>query len=237
MEFRLQIPDEAVSYILYQRTQYLRTASTLPYRLSHRLFPQATLRFTVGLESRLRREPVKDRYAKSMSNEYESLRPFLPSACAAVLDIGCGVAGVDPFIAQHYREPVDFYLLDRTATDRRIVYEFRPRAAFYNSLQAAQRLLVLNGIPVERIHLLQADERNSVPVDREIDLVLSLLAWGFHFPVGTYLDRVHDLLSARGALILDVSRQSKGIEELKDKFASVEVILEREAYFRVLAKK
>lgn len=40
-----------------------------------------------------------------------------------------------------------------------------------------------------------------------LDLVISLVSWGFHFPVSTYLDQVHDLLREGGRLILDLRKR------------------------------
>ena len=237
MEFQLEVPDAAVRYILYQRTNYLHFTNTAAYKALHKLFPQSSYKLAVGLESRLRAAQTKERYAESMRSEYESLRAFLPSTCRTVLDIGCGVAGIDPFIARHYQNPVDFYLLDKTTTDREILYGFRARASFYNSLSVAQELLALNAIPEERIHPVTANSADSIPVDEKIDLAISLLAWGFHFPVSTYLDQVHSLLSDEGLLILDIQKDTDGIQELRIKFGTVDVILKRDVFSRVAARK
>lgn len=234
-DLELRIPDEAVPYILFQRTKYLRATRNVFYRSIHKIFPATAYKLLVRLESWLYRTRIMDRYTQSMFNEYMSIRMHLPGSCRAVLDIGCGMAGSDPFLARHYPEPVSFLLLDKTVTDRVIFYEYRPHASFYNSLSVAQKLLVLNGIQEERIKLLEADDHFTICVDQKIDLVISLLAWGYHFPVDTYLDQVYSVMSPTGTLIMDLSQKAEGINCLKKRFASVEVIQEKVGQVRVAA--
>ncbi len=236
----LVIPDQAIKYILFQRTAYLRFPVAPVYRFFNQLlsFPTPLYNMVVEIESRIGKERVKALYTSDMKNEYASLRNFLPQRCSNVLDIGCGVAGIDVFIQRHYaQQQVKFYLLDRSQVTSNIFYLYQPHAAFYNSLNVAKALLVANGIPPSTVQLIEASDTYAIPLDTTIDLVVSLLAWGFHFPVQAYLRQVYKLLREGGVLILDVRKNTDGLALLRRTFQQVETILETAKYDRVAARK
>lgn len=236
----IRVPDAAVPYILFQRTAYLRFPIAPVYRLLNRLlpFPTPLYNIVVAIEARLRPAAVKQLYAADMRAEYESIAAWLPQRCAAVLDIGCGVAGIDVLLQRHYADqPLDLYLLDKSEVARRVFYLFQPQGAFYNSLAVARDLLLANGIAASRVRLIEANQRNEIRMDAQIDLALSLISWGFHYPVSTYLARVHQLLRDDGLLILDVRKGTEGLEQLRRSFARVETICTTAKYDRVAARK
>ena len=70
-----------------------------------------------------------------------------------------------------------------------------------------------------------------------MELVISLISWGFHYPIQTYLDQVFALLAKGGTMIIDVRKQTEGLDMLGKRFAKVDVILEKSKYWRVLASK
>jgi SAM-dependent methyltransferase len=233
----MHIPDEAVPYILFQRTAYLSLPVAVLARL-HSVLPAALYNALVEREARTRRDKIKRLYAEDMRHEYETIRGALPAECAAVLDIGCGVAGIDVLIHQHYADPaLDIFLLDKTQVEQRVFYQFKPEGAFYNSLTVARDLLVANEIDAAHVHLHEATATNEIAIDTPIDLVLSLISWGFHYPVETYVQRVHEVLRPGGVAILDVRKQTSGLEVLNALFAEVDVLLETKKQHRVAARK
>ncbi|HEU4409995.1 MAG TPA: hypothetical protein VFS43_32370 [Polyangiaceae bacterium] len=238
MSERMVIPDSAVKYILFQRTGYLRFPKTLLYRALDKALPFSIYNAVVEAESRLGRDRVKALYSDAMGAEYETIRAALPKACSAVLDIGCGVAGLDVFLERHYRgQEAHFYLLDKSRTEKAVYYDMASKGAFYNSLGVAEDLLSGNGVPRRRIHLLEANDANEVRVDRPVDVVVSLISWGFHYPVATYAKQVREALADGGVVILDVRKGEGGLDELRRHFGSVEVLQSEPKYDRVVAKK
>jgi SAM-dependent methyltransferase len=234
----MQIPDEACRYILFQRTAYLVLTKTLAFRAARKLVPGLTYERTVALESRLRRDRIKALFDSDMREEYLSIRDHLPAKCGAVLDIGCGVAGIDVFLSRHYRaERPKFLLLDKTHVEKEVYYNFKPSGAFYNSLAIAKRLLTCNGVAEAKVRLIEVGDGGPVPIEPGIDLVISLISWCFHYPVDTYLRTVHEALNPQGSLIVDVRRNTDGIAKLQSTFRSLRVIRDYDKYQRVLAIK
>jgi SAM-dependent methyltransferase len=235
---RMTVPDEAIKYVLFQRTAYLRIPNTKIYRALEKILPFSTYNQLVDLESRFNHSRIKTLFEDDMRREYVSIKKFLPEKCSAVLDIGCGVAGIDVFLNNHYRDrQPDFYLLDRTTVDKSVSYGFKPSGAFYNSLEVAGAVLIGNGVPERCVHLVKATDTNEIDIDCNVDLAISLLSWGFHYPIETYLDRVHDVLTAGGSLITDVRRGTNGIEALSRLFGKIDVIYDDGKLQRVLASR
>lgn len=232
------IPQQAVPYILYQRTSYLTLTHTLAYRALNRLMPFSLYKPAVQLESALRGKRIKQMYLADMEKEYNSIRQHLPESCQSVLDIGCGLAGINIFLSQHYNaQNVDFYLLDKSKMEDEIYYLYKESGAFYNSLGMAEEILLNNNIPKDKIHLIEATENNDINTSATFDLVISLISWGFHYPVSVYLDKAYDKLNPGGTLIIDVRKDTSGLEDLEQKFGAVNKIEETRTKYRVVAKK
>lgn len=173
-----------------------------------------------------------------MQLEYNVIRDHLPNNCFRILDIGCGIAGIDIFIYNHYSsEKICFFLLDKSQIDTGVHYGFKQHGEFYNSLSLAKKTMVLNGIPGSNINLLEATENGYIAIKEPVDLVLSLISWGFHYPVSTYLDNVYEILSDKGVLILDVRKGTDGIQKLENKFGNHYVICDRQKYQRVICRR
>ena len=235
----LTIPDQAIPYILYQRTAYLSARRPLWYRLGKKLFPALAYRRLVDREARSRPREIHDLFIRDMQEEYRRIRDALPDSPLHILDIGCGVAAINLFLFRHYRQSprTHFHLLDKTSTAHRVYYGFKSQGAFYNSLAVARELLIQNGVPAENIHLMEVTPDLHIPVATPLDLVISLLSWGHHYPVETYLNQVHDRLASGGRLILDIRHGTDGDKPLRSKFAAVTALYEAEKFTRFLAVK
>ncbi len=237
MNTEIYLPDHAIRYVLLQRTGYLALPRSIVYRALSKLSPWELTNFVVPVEARFRKHCVKELFNEDIAREYESIRPALPEQCSAILDVGCGIGGIDVMLNRHYAESrPTFFLLDKTQVDS-VYYGFKSKGAFYNSLDVAKEVLIANGVAGEKIELVQATEHNRIEIEGPVDLVISLISWGFHYPVETYLDRVHELLRPGGHLILDVRKGTNGEATIRHKFASVREIEATQKYTRVLAVK
>lgn len=238
MNAELFIPHTACKFILLQRTDFIRFTRRRPYRLLVNWMPLITYERAVALEARVRQSEIKRQYRDCMNDEYQSIKDCLPARCASVLDIGCGLAGIDVLLDRHYAtQSPSFFLLDKTHVEKHIFYMFEDKGAFYNSMELTEQVLAANGIDRDRVHLLHATGGNDVPIVEKVDLVLSLLSWGFHYPVATYLDTVYELLNEGGSVILDVRRATDGLDLLKGKFGGYVVLREKRNHLRICARK
>jgi len=216
-ESTLQVPDEALKYILYQRTDCQKFAFEWPLVPIDKLLRGRLYKLAIALQATLQPESIRKQYSEMIEQGYHSLKPYLPSEAREIVDIGCGVAGMDVHLYNHYEGKPELYLVDKTQVENRIYYGFNPRAAYYNSLSTAKTLLIQNGVDESHIHLIEAGSRDLATL-RNVDLCISLLSWGFHYPVSTYLETVKTFLRKDGALIIDVKKGTSGDKELNHAF-------------------
>jgi hypothetical protein len=117
-------------------------------------------------------------YRDQMIIEFNEILPYLPKEINSIMDIGCGVAGIDILLMQRYPN-ASLILLDEDG-NREEVGGFHQTYTPYTSREVVNKLLEMNGItrykwkPIGSKGLLKAD------------LVISLLSWGYHYPLSTY---------------------------------------------------
>lgn len=235
----IKLPEESLRYVLFQRTHYLQespffnflTLAALPRYVglvqSHNLSTELKI-FFYGPE-------IKKEYNKDIEFEYSTIKDYLPENAKSILDIGCGVAGIDVLISRHYSDNINVFLIDKTYTDKKIYYGFKKKASFYNSLDISKQVLELNG--VHNTFIQQATEQNSIDFKESFDIIISLISWGFHYPASTYLNNAYDKLNKNGVLIIDIKKSTGGENEIMEKFGNCKVIFENKERFRVLAIK
>ncbi len=231
------LPDEAREFVLFQRTALLPKRAK-PGRLMRNL-ERLGLRdnsYEKFVRDYARQEPalIDQRYFEDMGEIAARLLPHIPKSTRSIVDIGCGIAGLDVFLYQALDKP-DLILLDKTAIESKVWYMFESKGAFYNSLELARDTLVQNGVPADKVSALEAPENGEIALPKgSVDLVVSTISWGFHYPVSVYAKSVRDILSPQGALILDVRKDTGGEAELEEFFA-LEVIDEQAKFNTIKA--
>ena len=232
----IEVPEDALRFILLQRTEYLALPRRrLLYRALGRITRRPALDTAIALESAWRGGAVRRAFNRDMANEYAEIAPHLPPRAVAILDIGCGVGGIDVLLHRHYGTP-RLYLVDRTHTSDKVYYGFAERGAFYNSFETTRRLLTGNRIPEKDLRFREVNEECRLDVPEQVDLVVSLISWGFHYPVPVYADQVRALLRPGGRVILDVRKETDGRAQLEARFPRVTTISETRKKERVVAE-
>lgn len=116
-------------------------------------------------------------YAEDVKRDFEQMEPYLPEQVGSILDIGCGLAGINVYLKKKYPKAT-VSLLDGDGDFP--VYGWGEANNPYGSQKAATELLEANGVSVDR--WIPAGTKE----DLRADLVVSTVAWGFHFPLKTY---------------------------------------------------
>ncbi|MBB3993957.1 SAM-dependent methyltransferase [Sulfitobacter undariae] len=136
--------------------------------------------------------------------EYLELKPTLDTLSPkSVADIGCGYAIFDLFLWQDY--PGRILLIDLETTKERH-FGFEKEGAAYSNLNVARQFLEANGVTSSDIICINprtADLTKEAPVD----LAVSFISCGFHYPVETYIDLFKTGVEPDGAVILDVRKR------------------------------
>lgn len=164
---------------------------------------------------------IKRDYEADLKNEFNSMIEFLPCDCESIIDIGCGIAGIDILLSQYYNNNPLLFLIDRNEKPDKIIYGFSKKTSFYNSFDAVKEIMNQNNIKQYTI----IDVQHTEATPRGIDIIISLLACGFHFHINTYLKFILNHLNDNGILILDIRKTKKEqIDILKNHFSDIQEI-------------
>jgi SAM-dependent methyltransferase len=149
---------------------------------------------------------MKAAFDNDVADFANAAKRFLPPGKSEMrfVDIGCGVGFGLLVLARIYGTEHWFVGIDRDSESAQIEYGFSESPSAYNSLSLTRQVLENAGIAADRIACVDIDVE-PFP-DGEADIITSTLAWGFHFPVDTYLRQVEASLKPDGAIIIDLRR-------------------------------
>lgn len=144
---------------------------------------------------------IARRAAGVIRAEYLSLQPVLRDlAPTRLADIGCGYGFFDLFAAKDLK--CDLLLIDLETNAHRH-FGFAEEGAAYSSLDVARRLLLDNRIAARRITTLNPAQ-TAPETAGPVDLAVSFLSCGFHYPVDLYLPFLEQAVTPDGAAIFDL---------------------------------
>jgi len=186
------ISQGAVKILSYQRPTYRRMSEA-----------EASVAFTKELEH--------------FCHEFKQFFPRPSMQKRSFLDIGCGMGFGLLALNKLYGPNNTFVGLDRGVVDEDIFYGFEEKASAYNSFELTRTTLIQNGVPESAIRLVDID-KEGFPSSFTFDVVTSHIAWGFHFPVATYLDNVLEVTRKGSLLLLDLRRNTDGVRVLSNHF-------------------
>jgi hypothetical protein len=201
------------------------------------VMPFDAIPFVVRQRTKLQRL-VSREYFDLMSQEFMTLKPFLPATAARVLDIGGGLGGADIFISRHYAHQAELHMLDRVGMDPEMRFGFRASTEKYNDPNLTLTYLKNGGVPDERFMFWDADSQlpQLIEADITFDVIISLKSWAFHYPYSVYADLVSNKLSRNGVMIIDVRNGSDQEDEIKQKFDIVGTAASDAASSRLVMK-
>ncbi len=234
----MNVPSDALYYILLQRTQYSWTQKMLFGKKIHSWLMLAGPRVykaVTRLESNTHAPAIRKQFQDDMQQEFEIIKNALPLRLGSILDIGCGVAGIDIYLYKDSGQSPEIYLLDKTSETEDLYFGFKDEASYYNSLKLARHLLELNGVPEEKIHTQEVTDKKTIDFGVKFDLIISLLSWGFHYPISTYLDQAYEALNPGGVLILDVRKGQGSEAAIEQKFGNLQTLFETPKMAKVKA--
>lgn len=170
-------------------------------------------------------------YGQTLLRTYESFAHLLPERAERIMDIGCGMAGIDVYLHRHYPE-AEIVLVDKQGTAPRInsgYNKHKDRFAHYHDFDGALELLRQNGVNMDRIKTHDVTQQR-IPED-EFDVVISLLSWGFHYPIHDYAPNI----KPGGVIIADCRVGSPAQDELTA-FGTCAVVHQSSKYRRVVCQ-
>jgi len=186
------------------------------------------------IEAKLRRRTI---LKKTLAEIYaESLiikKALAGKPVHSLVDIGCGHGILDLYLALEYQCQV--HLVDIEESDDSH-HGYAESGSGYASLDAAKAFLMANGVADTSITL-SNPTRTELNIEPEsVDVFISLLSAGFHYPVQMYIDTIKAGLKPGGVLIFD-ARHSTGQEASLEGFSDVQSMGEFEKHTRYIVTR
>ena len=101
--------------------------------------------------------------------------------------------------------------------DKKIHFGYQETASFYNNLDEAKNLYLKYGVDENNITLIEAENKN-LEILPKMDIIVSFIAWGFHFPLEIYLQNVINLMHENTILIIDIRDDTISTESILKNF-------------------
>jgi SAM-dependent methyltransferase len=144
-------------------------------------------------------------YYESCMRDFNLVQPYINEG-DCVLDIGCGIGGVDVLISQSINK-VKIHLLDKDEIPAKVSYGYKPEASVYNSTEAMFEFFKLNKAKKPKFF-------TEFPTKLKFDVITSHISLGFHYPVETYLSNIIEALNPGGRVILDIRHDKENKDHL-----------------------
>lgn len=183
-------------------------------------------------EQRTSYRDIPQEYADELKRTYDTFAHVLPEKAERILDIGCGMAGIDVHLSAHYRHNVEIILADKEGVSPTILSGFAKSGdwfSYYHDFGAALSLLEINGVRPANVRCVDL-LRETMP-NEPVDVAISLLSWGFHYPIADYRPNVRP----GGVIIADVRLHTDGLAELA-KRGRVEIVHQAKKYQRAVCR-
>ena len=180
-------------------------------------------------------ETLAMRAASIIQDEFDELRSVIdPAEPKSIADIGCGYAFFDLFA--HVAYDCDLLLVDIEENELRH-FGYNNEGAAYTSLSVARDFLSGNGVPDRAITTWNPQIEELEDAER-VDVALSLLSCGFHYPVDMYMPFFRFGVRKGGKIILDLrAAQFDQIVKTLSVLGKVETISTGKGRHRVVVHK
>ncbi len=175
------------------------------------IFPRRVLDYVAPGNPDLARARAA-RYPARMESEWATIAPYVPDDVQDIMDIGCGLGGIDVMIARHH--PVDKIVLVDGNGDLSLRGKlgFKTAQKAWADVRIAEEFVRANARVFEIVAANPAIVWSAVG---DLDLIVSLRSWGHHYPAATYAALAFGALRNGGRSILDIRRNTDGRKQME----------------------
>ena len=234
-----------VAYLaLIQRTNIQKQISNSTYLFFNKIF-RGGIKNLYILKQSINHKKVLEKYYETVITEDNLLNEIvakLPGKSISIIDIGCGIAGYHKNWLKNYKEKeIQLFLMDSSTFNLAALrYGHGEVNRYYNSLKLSKKLLLKSsGVKSELIQLIEIKSGFVEKLPKKLDLIISFISWGFHYPLDTYWDLMLARMTIESSVMLiDVRKNSNSSDFLfNQKNVTIEIINTTSKFDRVLIRK
>ncbi len=161
--------------------------------------------------------------SSEIEKEFDLFKDYIPKNIKTVMDIGCGLGLINIFLNNNFKNIINFYLLDQNKIDHKIKYGFSKNYESYNNLLTTKKTLITNNIEEKKLNLIDVNKNYQIK-DKSIDLVISLVSMGYHYPISNYVTLLRKTCTKNTVFIFDIATEYQDLEIVKKNFNSYKII-------------
>lgn len=203
--------------LLLQRNEFL-TQKQIKLR---KLFGRTL--FTKFFINYFQQRNLMETISSEIEKEFNLFKNHIPKNIKTVMDIGCGLGLINIFLNNYFKNINEFYLLDKNIIDHKIKYGFSINYESYNNLLATKKTLKLNKIDENKINLIDVNKNYHIK-EKSIDLVISLVSMGYHYPISNYVELLKKTCTKRTVFIFDIATEYQDLDLIKNLFNHYEIL-------------
>jgi len=164
-----------------------------------------------------------DFYETISKSEYKAISRHIDNP-KTVLDMGCGLGRMSVYLNWMLRDDSIHYILADSTSGRipeKVRYGWNPDSGFYNDLKETFDFCRLNGLNNFETFDLKEQKLDTL---NDVDLVMSFLSVGFHYPIELYMNKLLEISSPKCVMIFGVRKEKYNIESFKSIFSDISII-------------
>ena len=230
--------------VLIQRTNIQKQITNSTFLFIDRIFRGAIKNVSILIQS-INHKKVLEKYYETVIVEDNLLNEIVAKLSGkniSIIDIGCGIAGYHKnWLRNNKERDIQLFLMDSSTFNLAALrYGHGEFNRYYNSLKLAKKLLLKSsGAKRESIQLIEVKSSFLEKLPKNLDLIISFISWGFHYPLDTYWDLMLERMTiGSSVMIIDVRKNSISSDFLfTQKNVTIEIITETSKFDRVLIRK
>ena len=155
--------------------------------------------------------------------EWDSAEVVIDKKPKRILDYGCGLGRMSVYVHKQFQDPAIEYVLfdgDSTPSKQGAGTGFTRQEIFYNNLRMTELFCRSNDLTN---YMIVNAEEQPLSDAGEVDLVMSFLSLGYHYPIEDKLDEIIEILNPEGTVVAGVREGLYLPEMFISKFKSVEL--------------
>ena len=143
-----------------------------------------------------------DHYLNLSDSEYSAIKEFINDP-KKIVDLGCGLGRMSVYMNHMLSSEAMYYLADSTNSIDSVKYGWNPEPAFYNDLSITEEFCKINGLDNFKVVDITKGELDEL---KDIDLVMSFMSVGFHYPIEGYINQLLNITSDNAIMIFGIRK-------------------------------
>ena len=158
-----------------------------------------------------------DFYTKMSISEYNAISKHIENP-KKILELGCGLGRMSIFLNSMLKNNAHYILADVSELSQNIKYGWDPKESYYNDLDLTSLFAKKHDLENFETFNLLSQNLNKF---ENIDLVMSFLSVGFHYPISEYLDTLLNITSNDATMIFGVRKGAVNLKDFKKYFNKI----------------